>query len=273
MSTTNPPPANTPPVATSALLNVNYGAVSILSMWLYEYAITFDDEITFLRESRWSIVKIVYLVCRYLMFPFVITNTFRFLQRSLTVQQCKSYFEFTSFACATIIVCAELMFLARTYALWRRSRTALIIIIVNFTVFLIPAIVILTAIDTVVTMVPVSGITSCDDNSGSNVTVWAYVLLVIGETEILISTLYRAVRYYREAGGRNRLLAILVQHNTFYFCCSLASSVTMISTMYLLQGQDNDLFADHTWDTGYSNAPLHVEFEPEADNPIKSAVE
>ncbi|KIJ11091.1 hypothetical protein PAXINDRAFT_15993 [Paxillus involutus ATCC 200175] len=315
MSTNPPPPnaGNIPGVTMSALLNVNYGTVSILVLWVYEYAITFDDEINFLRDSRWSIVKIIYVVCRYLMFPFVITNTLHGLQQGLTLEECESYFQFTLckvdvtdsiaygltvgtiVAGATIIFCAELMFLVRTYALWHRSKAALVIIIINFTAVVVPMIVILTLFDSDTTMIPVSGITSCDNVSGSRVVVWAYVLLVIGEIEILLSTVYQAVRYYREVGGRNRLLAILVQHNTFYFCCSLgehgrpastfrASQSMLIDVFSIFRGNDfDDVFyscpihwlisriaGSPTWDTSYSDAPFPVEFGPQEEASIKS---
>ncbi|KIJ06229.1 hypothetical protein PAXINDRAFT_20566 [Paxillus involutus ATCC 200175] len=183
MSTSSPTPntSNTPSVTASALLNLNYGTVSILVIWAYEYAITFDDEITFLRDSKWNIVKILYLVCRYLMFPFVITNTFHVLQRGLSLEECKSYSGFDLFTGVTIIFCAEMMFLMRTYALWHRSRAALIIIIVNFTAFLIPMIVILALFNSAVTIMPVSWITSCNDVARTCVLMWAYVLLLIGE--------------------------------------------------------------------------------------------
>ncbi|KIK91862.1 hypothetical protein PAXRUDRAFT_608446 [Paxillus rubicundulus Ve08.2h10] len=155
------------------------------------------------------------------MFPFVITNIFNALQQGLTMEECKSYVQFSLFAGTTIVICAELMFLVRTYALWRRSRTALIIIIVNFMAFLVPLLVILVLFDSGITMIPISSITSCVADAQSHVLVWAYVIFVIGETEILLSTVYQAVRCYRGVGGGNQLLAVLVQNNTFYFCCSL----------------------------------------------------
>ncbi|KAF8837805.1 hypothetical protein BDN67DRAFT_152857 [Paxillus ammoniavirescens] len=253
---TNPPPPDTsdvPSVTASALFNLNYGTVSILVIWVYEYAITFDDEITFLRDSKWSIVKIIYILCRYFMFPLVIANAFHYLQQGLTLEECRTHFQFASFAAATVMICAELMFLVRAYALWHRSRAALIIIIVNFTVrmqndeasyfdllclqlevLIMPILVILALFDSAFTTIPVPGITSCNDAAPSHVIVWAYVLLVIGEAEILLSTVYQAVRNYRDGGGRNRLLAILVKHNSFYFCCTLASSVAVISTVVFL---------------------------------------
>ncbi|KIJ12271.1 hypothetical protein PAXINDRAFT_59707, partial [Paxillus involutus ATCC 200175] len=98
---------------------------------VYDYAITFDDEITFLRDSKWSIVKILYLVCRYLMFPFVITNTF---VAGATVIFCAERKKTTSPLTPSAKSHSAVMFLVRAYALWHQSRAALIIIIVNFTV-------------------------------------------------------------------------------------------------------------------------------------------
>ncbi|KIJ06428.1 hypothetical protein PAXINDRAFT_20383 [Paxillus involutus ATCC 200175] len=66
---------------------------------IHEYAITFDDEATFLNDSEWNIHK---------------TSSGRFtgatsdfLQFGLSPEACKSYFSFDLFAGTTIIVCAE----------------------------------------------------------------------------------------------------------------------------------------------------------------------
>ncbi|KAF9234923.1 hypothetical protein BU15DRAFT_65298 [Melanogaster broomeanus] len=96
-------------------------------------------------------------------------------------------------------------------ALWDRTRLALAITLRELYALFSSA----------STIVPVPGITSCSTTSQSRIIVWAYVLLVIGETEILLSTLYRSVQHYREVGGRSRLLTILVNHNAWYFGCSL----------------------------------------------------
>ncbi|KAF9236760.1 hypothetical protein BU15DRAFT_76720 [Melanogaster broomeanus] len=149
-----------PSVTATALLDLNdYGTVSVLMVWIYEYVITFDEEVTFLKKSKWNTVKIFYLVCRYLPFLFVAVNTSRFLQPGLSVKTCEYYFQFISFANGSIIICAErkitpgrltspakcwpsVMFLVRTYALWDRTRLALAIILVNFMALFIPSVVI-----------------------------------------------------------------------------------------------------------------------------------
>ncbi|KAF9234911.1 hypothetical protein BU15DRAFT_65286 [Melanogaster broomeanus] len=176
---------------------------------VYEYAITFDEEVAFLKKSKLNIVKIIYLVCRYLPFLFVAINT----SPRIVIEV----------ANLTVITCVDLMFLVRTYALWDRTRLALVIILVNSMALFIPIVGIVALFSSASTIVPVPGITSCSTSttSQSRIIVWAYVLLVIGETEILLSTLYRSVQHYREVGGRSRLLTILVNHNAWYFGCSL----------------------------------------------------
>ncbi|KAF9236759.1 hypothetical protein BU15DRAFT_76719 [Melanogaster broomeanus] len=96
-----------PSVTASTLLDLNYGTVSVLMAWVYEYAITFDEEVAFLKKSKWNFVKIFYLVCRYLPFLLVAANTSRFLQPGLSLKACQSYFQFNSFASAIVIICAE----------------------------------------------------------------------------------------------------------------------------------------------------------------------
>ncbi|KIJ05871.1 hypothetical protein PAXINDRAFT_20900 [Paxillus involutus ATCC 200175] len=256
MSMNSPSPntsnTSTPSVATSALLNLNYGTVSILVIWVYEYAITFDDEITFLRDSKWCSVKIIYLLCRYFTFPLVITNTFHYLQQGLTLEECRSYFLFAWFARATVMFCAELMFLVRAYALWHRSRAALITIIVNFTAFLIPMTVILALFNSAFTTIPVPGITSCNDVFDSHLIVWAYILLVIGETEILLSTVSQAFLF---------LLCPSI------FCGSDFDDSFSPGPVWYLVSQ---VTGTRTWDTGYSDAPFPVECGPKHGKSVKS---
>ncbi|KAF9236758.1 hypothetical protein BU15DRAFT_76718 [Melanogaster broomeanus] len=259
-------------VTASALHDLNYGTVSVLMVWVYEYAITFDEEVAFLKKSKWSIVKIFYIVCRYFLFLFVAINTSHFLQPGLSQKACQSYFQFNSFACAIVMICAELMFLVRTYALWDRTRLALAIILVNSMALFIPIAVIVASFISAPTIVPVPGVTGCSTASQGGDIVWAYVPFVIGETEILLSTLYRSLQHYREVGSRNRLLTILVNHNVWYFGCSLTSSVAVILVIAFLSGPYTDLLVnpqlsdDPTCDTGYSDAPFPVEIGPEGES-------
>ena len=40
---------------------------------LYDFMVTFDEEFSFIRESNWSLIKMVYVLARYLPFIDVVT--------------------------------------------------------------------------------------------------------------------------------------------------------------------------------------------------------
>ena len=82
-----------------------------------------------------------------------------------------------------------------------------------------------------------SGIPGCSKTGESNVVFLVYVLLVVVETgeiyavlfncdltycsEIMLLTLYRAIRAYKRRREGTNVLRTLLQHNIFYYVCGL----------------------------------------------------
>ncbi|KIJ57716.1 hypothetical protein HYDPIDRAFT_26429 [Hydnomerulius pinastri MD-312] len=126
-------------------------AVAIAAVWAYEFIITFDEELTFIRDSRWNYVKVVYLICRYLTFPVVALNIPHLLQLGLSLETCSRYFAFNSFACGIIIAAADLLFWVRNYALWGGRRTAMLIMGFNYLACVVSIAVLLTIFNATVT--------------------------------------------------------------------------------------------------------------------------
>lgn len=61
-----------------------------------------------------------------------------------------------------------------------------------------------------------------------------YLLLPVGELEILVFVLYRAYKSHGSWKIENRLMRGLVHHNFLYFCCSFAFSLGIIlATVFL----------------------------------------
>ncbi|KAG2132935.1 uncharacterized protein EDB93DRAFT_892696 [Suillus bovinus] len=54
--------------AVMRLQQLTYLYMSITMFWIYEYACSFDEEWEFLRRSRWTKVKALYIITRYLPF-------------------------------------------------------------------------------------------------------------------------------------------------------------------------------------------------------------
>ncbi|KAG2156741.1 uncharacterized protein EDB93DRAFT_865412 [Suillus bovinus] len=192
-------------------------------------------KLAYLHKSRWGKVKILYLVCRYL--PF-------WLLAVATKQQCQTYFQINSWLEGITLIAAEWMFILRTYAIWGRSKRILIILLSSFVAILIPVIYILTSFgnSVIISKPPIPNITSCYNVGESCIIVAAYVLLVVGEFEILFFTLYCSIKHYKNHANQHRLLNILIQHNIFYFICGLFFSLLVILTIGLLP----DVYGDMT---------------------------
>ncbi|KAG2064302.1 hypothetical protein BDR04DRAFT_279997 [Suillus decipiens] len=218
------------------LLNLNYAYVSTTVIWVYDYIITFHDELAFIQKSRWGKVKILYLLCRYLPFVLLAADTYQVLQPALPLSLCQTYFEINSWLEGITLVAAECMFILRTYAIWGRSRRILIILLGCFFAILIPVVYILITFGNSVTTSepPIPNITSCYNVGESRIIVAAYVLLVVAEFEIISFTLYRSIKNYKSVANDNPLLNILIQHNIFYFICGLFFSLLVILAIALL---------------------------------------
>ncbi|OAX31240.1 hypothetical protein K503DRAFT_105213 [Rhizopogon vinicolor AM-OR11-026] len=91
---------------------------------------------------------------------------------------------------------------------------------------------------------PIPNITSCYDVAESRIIVIAYVLLVVGEFEILIFTIYRSIKHYQSLGSDNPLLKILIRHNIFYFACGLVFSLSVILTLAFLPDVYGDMVSN-----------------------------
>ncbi|KAG1816923.1 hypothetical protein EV424DRAFT_1540632 [Suillus variegatus] len=218
-----------------SLLNLNYAYVSTTVIWVYDYIITFDDELAYLRKSTWGKVKILYLMCRYLPFVLLAADTYQVLQPALPLSQCQTYFQINSWLEGITLMAAEWMFILRTSL----PSVPLEMTVISQAI-LIPVIYILTSFGNSVTISepPIPNITSCYNVGESRIIVVAYVLLVVAEFEILSFTLYRSIKHYRSLTNDNHLLNILIQHNIFYFICGLFFSLFVILTIALLPSND-----------------------------------
>jgi hypothetical protein len=225
------------------LLDLNYAYVSTTVIWVYDYIITFDDELAFIQKSKWGKVKMLYLLCRYLPFVLLATDTYQVLQPALPLSLCQTYFDINSWLEGITLVAAECMFILRTYAIWGRNRRILITLLCSFAVILIPVIYILFSFGNSITISdpPIPNITSCYNVGESRIVIAAYILLVVGEFEIISFTLYRSIRHYKSLANDNPLLNILVQHNIFYFVCGLFFSLLVILTIGLLPSVYGDM--------------------------------
>ncbi|KAG2369097.1 hypothetical protein BDR07DRAFT_1604977 [Suillus spraguei] len=215
-------------------------AVALVTLWVYDYIVTLDEELPFVTRSSWRVVKYLYLVCRYVPFLYLAVVSSREVAENLSIAQHVS--NIILHLGFPIIVSAEFIFCVRTYAIWDRSRWVLWIFIVTVILLLTPIVCILVKYNSsiVVTNWIAAGVPGCSKTGETSAVLYVYVLMVISELEILCLTLYRAFASYRRQRGVN-MLRVLVQHNIFYFMCGAVSSVVLIIVIAMFPASYSDL--------------------------------
>ncbi|EIW86210.1 hypothetical protein CONPUDRAFT_148306 [Coniophora puteana RWD-64-598 SS2] len=219
--------------AAQSFQTANYSYVSVITIWLYDYFLTLDDEIRYLRNSNLTKVKVLYIATRSL--PFAMLGIWgpKYLKHN-TVNQCNVLGTPAGAVNALMIVCAESMFIVRTYALWGLNKRILDLVLTTFITVAAAAIGIVFVPDgtTVFVSLPIS-ITGCFMLKQGNLFAVTFALLIVFELELVTLTVIRVIKVHQYARGD--LARTLIQHNVFYFVCGLFFSILNIITVVSLK--------------------------------------
>ncbi|KAL5489765.1 hypothetical protein ACEPAI_4597 [Sanghuangporus weigelae] len=186
---------------------VAFGALLIYDVFF----VTFDQEVTLVWPSRWSLGKTLFFLNRYL--PFV--DTFLSLHHSHYSLDRKEY-------CPWLVVVgiciSEVILMIRTSAIWERRRTIHYVLLFLGAGTLIPSIVM--AQLEVMSLDYKPGVHGgcIKSRPSSRIVFVAYLLLVVMcETTIAILTLVQAWCHYRSNQIESPLISQLYQDGLLYF--------------------------------------------------------
>lgn len=176
---------------------VQFTLVACATLLIYDFLCTLDQEVKYVWQTPWSPGKVLFFLNRYL--PFI--DTFLSLHLKLSVsspEKCRAHFTVVAWFIVIGIIISEIVLLLRTYALWERKRSILIILCVSGAVTYIPAVVItnleLRSLKYVPTTRP-----GCQVGTASSIIIFAYILLMLSETVIVVLTVIRARQYLRHS--------------------------------------------------------------------------
>ncbi|KAH8113071.1 hypothetical protein DFH11DRAFT_1602889 [Phellopilus nigrolimitatus] len=172
--------------------------------------------------SRWSSVKVLYILNRYL--PFVDTFlSLHLLTGTNTDQECLFGFKAVTWLIVVGIIIAEIILMFRTYALWGRRPIILGILVSLGLAVYIPAIVIaqLEVETFAYAAVPTGGCAKTKDTSP--IIFVAFLLLIINETTIVVLTLIQARLLHRES--QSTLVLLMYKDGLFYYIYLLSFSL------------------------------------------------
>lgn len=103
-----------------------YICTSMATFWFYDYICSFHEEWKFLYRSRWTKVKALYIIARYVPFLFVITDLFLNFSPYENSKKCKILVNIYSGFGVVSLTCSECFFVLRTYALWNSNKIILV---------------------------------------------------------------------------------------------------------------------------------------------------
>ncbi|KAG1836170.1 hypothetical protein DFJ58DRAFT_189369 [Suillus subalutaceus] len=223
------------PSAQIALLpprGVNNVFIVLMTVVLYDFVTNLGDELHYLLGSRMTLAKGLFLGCRYS--PFAICALHVRTGLSSSVEGCPGLTESNILLLGIVLLCAECIFVLRTYALWNCDRRVRIALLILYLALCCGMIILVLACG--LQLKTTKFTSACYSNSSmpTNLILAHYVLLLLLEIEIVGLTFYRMIRYYRTT--RCRLLTLMAQYNVGYILAGLLFTIINIVTICFVPG-------------------------------------
>jgi hypothetical protein len=218
----------------------------LLSLFVqtYSYICSLHEEWTFLLRSRWTKVKCLYIIARYV--PFFLFTSHLYMNFTPDEDPNKCLMLDTVCSCFSLlsVLCSESFFVLRTYALWNNNKIVLAALLAAFLAAGIASVGLFFGLSGSVPFQtsPIPGITGCYQPSASIGFFVPYVLLSALELGLISLTLVRALQTWRTAN--THIFAVLLKHNIFYYACGLFCSVVNVLTSLLLHHAYKAMFQD-----------------------------
>ncbi|KAG1897204.1 uncharacterized protein F5891DRAFT_539520 [Suillus fuscotomentosus] len=216
--------------------NLHYLActcVTLATFWTYDYISSLHEEWTFLLQSRWTKLKALYIVARYIPFFFIATDLYMIFTPNENPNKCRMLINIYSCLGVISLTCSECFFILRTYALWNKNRIVLVAMLSTLFAIIVSFIGIwFTAVatsDVITSTIP--GTVGCYRSSSSVYFFVSFLLLFVLAVVLVFLTLIPIIQSWQI--GKGRLHSILVKHNMFYYACSLFLSAVNVLTPVL----------------------------------------
>ncbi|OCH84730.1 hypothetical protein OBBRIDRAFT_798840 [Obba rivulosa] len=99
--------------------------VSALSILMFDYVATFDDEVTLFWGAPWTISKFLYLLNRYFTILLIIFNTCAQTWHITSASTCSKLLQVQCFGAAVTIATVDAILMLRVWILYEKSRKVL----------------------------------------------------------------------------------------------------------------------------------------------------
>ncbi|EJC98748.1 uncharacterized protein FOMMEDRAFT_170954 [Fomitiporia mediterranea MF3/22] len=165
---------------------------------VYDYLLTFEDELVLIWDSTWSLAKGLFLATRYLPFIDLSITTTRHFKARMSPEECLRNYRAGGLLIDVGICAAELILVLRTWAIWGQTKKITITLLIWIFVNLTSDLVIVVLYFSSVTFTPLpEGLSGCLISTGNSLLVGTWILLMIFEAGILALMVLKGVQMYR----------------------------------------------------------------------------
>ncbi|KAF8145304.1 hypothetical protein K438DRAFT_2028821 [Mycena galopus ATCC 62051] len=215
---------------------VRYMHISSVAILVFDYALTFNLEVSLIWGSKWSLPKVLFLLSRYSPVIDVPLVLYINITSAVSVQACSRLNAAVSWGTAFGISAAQAILIVRTYALSGCRRSVGIVFTSMWAVGLSTTIVLAVFYvrSTVYTPSPFLGISGCYQAASSTADlVIIFIMVFVTETMIMAYTLYLGITKYRNV--RTPLVFTLYRDGITYYVCLCV--VSFWNVFMLLDGR------------------------------------
>ncbi|KAG2045854.1 hypothetical protein BDR06DRAFT_977909 [Suillus hirtellus] len=197
----------------------------------YDYIGSLHEEWTFLLWSRWTKVKALYIITRYIPFFLVAADLYMIFAPNKDADA-KCWMLMNIYSCLGVVslTFSECIFILKTYALWDKVRIVLVAMLSALFAITVSFIGFWFATSDATTST-ISGTVDCSWNMRILYFSMPFLPSFVFALGLFFLALIRVIQSWRTARGP--LGAILVQHNMFYYACSLFLSAMNVLTPVL----------------------------------------
>lgn len=201
-----------------------YANIGGLAILVFDYCITFHDEVRWTWFRTWDLIRVIFTISRYL--PFVGSGMTAYAALRVSGPCPPSTAE--NIIHILCIIAAEGLLVIRTWALWKKSKKLLIGLLIYSTATVIGAVAMNLLpnhqlISTDVTMIP----GPCGFESSRNAAL-VYAILALFECVILILTAYKWFHDYRDTEIQSSIVTTVYGGSMLYMLCIIAITVTNV---------------------------------------------
>jgi len=200
--------------------------VACCTILAYDWLLTLDREVAAIWSRPRSLGTIIFLLNRYIPFVDVIISTISRFQY-LSAEECLARNQFVGWMSLIGICISEGILMLRTYAIWARSRSVMIILCSVWACTVIPALAVtqIELASLVYVQAPGPG---CSLAKAGTIIIFAYILLMLSETTIFVLTALRAYRDLRNRSVHRGWVIQLYKDGLFFYVYLLAISVANV---------------------------------------------